>query len=215
MVSSFTRFLDHTQWQATVSKTPLDEWSARRKDLYLTTHNTHNRQTSMPPVGFELTISTGERPQTYALDRAATGTGYIHICIQKIKNLQSYFIISHRIFRDFSYGKLWNPLVLSKYLIYLQRNSSWIGWTVPWLWVCFPLYWNKNRVLWREFICICSPEMKENPRRAWQYLFRANKQYNILNVTQYCHKLCRKQFGKYNHRIIIKTFSNAFKFQWN
>jgi len=30
----------------------------------------------MPPVGFELTISAGERPQTYALDRAATGTGY-------------------------------------------------------------------------------------------------------------------------------------------
>ena len=29
----------------------------------------------MPPVGFELTISAGERPQTYALDRAATGTG--------------------------------------------------------------------------------------------------------------------------------------------
>ena len=32
----------------------------------------------MSPVGFEPTISAGERPQTYALDRAATGTG---ICI--------------------------------------------------------------------------------------------------------------------------------------
>ena len=29
----------------------------------------------MPPVGFEPTISTGERPQTHALDRAATVTG--------------------------------------------------------------------------------------------------------------------------------------------
>jgi len=29
----------------------------------------------MPPVGFESTISAGERPQIYALDRAATGTG--------------------------------------------------------------------------------------------------------------------------------------------
>jgi len=29
----------------------------------------------MPPVVFEPTISAGERPQTYALDRAATGTG--------------------------------------------------------------------------------------------------------------------------------------------
>jgi hypothetical protein len=29
----------------------------------------------MTPVEFEPTISAGERPQTYALDRAATGTG--------------------------------------------------------------------------------------------------------------------------------------------
>ena len=29
----------------------------------------------MPPVGFEPTISACERPKTYALDRAATGTG--------------------------------------------------------------------------------------------------------------------------------------------
>jgi len=28
----------------------------------------------MTPVGFETTISAGERPQTYALGRAATGT---------------------------------------------------------------------------------------------------------------------------------------------
>ena len=27
----------------------------------------------MPPAGFEFTIATGERPQTHALDRAATG----------------------------------------------------------------------------------------------------------------------------------------------
>ena len=43
--SSFTRFLDETQRHTTVGMTPLDEWSARRRDLYLTTHNTHNRQT--------------------------------------------------------------------------------------------------------------------------------------------------------------------------
>ena len=65
--SSFTRFLDHTQRRTTVGRTPPDEWSARRRDLYLTTHNTHKRQISMPPVGFEPTISAGERPQSYAL----------------------------------------------------------------------------------------------------------------------------------------------------
>jgi len=62
-------FLDHTQRRTTVGRTPLDEWSARRRDLCLTTHNAHNRQISMPPVGFEPTTSAGERPQTYALDR--------------------------------------------------------------------------------------------------------------------------------------------------
>ena len=29
----FLMFLDHTQWRTTVGRTPLDEWSARRRDL--------------------------------------------------------------------------------------------------------------------------------------------------------------------------------------
>ena len=37
----------------------------------------------MPPVGFEPMISAGELPQTYALDRAATGTGLPPIYIIK------------------------------------------------------------------------------------------------------------------------------------
>jgi hypothetical protein len=45
--SSFTRFLYHTQRRTTGYRTPLDEWSARRRDLYLTTQNTHNRQTDI------------------------------------------------------------------------------------------------------------------------------------------------------------------------
>ena len=56
----FLMFLDHTQRRATVGRTPLDEWSARGRDLYLTTHDTHNRQISMPPVGFEPMISPAE-----------------------------------------------------------------------------------------------------------------------------------------------------------
>ena len=79
--ASFTRFLDHTQRRTTVGRTPIDEWSPRRGDLYLTTHNTHKRQTSMPSVGFEPTILAGEQPKTYALDRATTGTGNIYIYI--------------------------------------------------------------------------------------------------------------------------------------
>jgi hypothetical protein len=70
-MASFTRLLDLTKRRATVDRTSVDEWSARRRDFYLKTHNT---QTSISPVGFEPTIAAGERPQTYALDRAATGT---------------------------------------------------------------------------------------------------------------------------------------------
>jgi hypothetical protein len=41
-------------------------------EIYLITHNTHNRQTSMPSAGFEPTIPASGQPQTYVLDRAAT-----------------------------------------------------------------------------------------------------------------------------------------------
>jgi hypothetical protein len=66
--SSFTRFLNHTQRRTTFGRTPLDEWSARRRDFYLTTHNTHNTQTSRPTVRFEPTIPASERPQTHATE---------------------------------------------------------------------------------------------------------------------------------------------------
>ena len=90
MASSFLRFLDHTQRRTTVGRTPLDEWSARRRDLYLATHNTHNRQISMPPVGLEPTISANERPLTHALDRAATGTSTPFLLTSFICQLHVY-----------------------------------------------------------------------------------------------------------------------------
>jgi len=43
------------RWTAPpVGRTSLDEWSARCRDLYLTTYNTHKRQISMPAARFEL-----------------------------------------------------------------------------------------------------------------------------------------------------------------
>jgi hypothetical protein len=62
MASSFTRFLDHTRRRATAGGTPLDEWSARRKDHYLTTHN---RQTSMPlwDSNPRSQLASGRRPR--------------------------------------------------------------------------------------------------------------------------------------------------------
>jgi hypothetical protein len=59
--------------------------SSSQRPFYLTTHNTHNRQTSIPPVGFKPTISAGERPQTYPLYSAATGTGKYYRSLKKGK----------------------------------------------------------------------------------------------------------------------------------
>jgi hypothetical protein len=64
----FTITLRHT----TLGRTPLDKWSARRRDLYPAIHNTHKREISKRPEGFEPTIRASERPPTRALDRAAT-----------------------------------------------------------------------------------------------------------------------------------------------
>ena len=66
--------LSHT----TLDRTPPGEWSGRRRIFYPTRHNTHKRQISTPPSppeGFEVAIPASERPQTHALDRAATAIG--------------------------------------------------------------------------------------------------------------------------------------------
>jgi hypothetical protein len=84
MASSFLRILEHIQQCITVRRTSVDERSACRRDLYLTTHNTQHRQTFMPKVGFEPTNPASERPKTHALDRMATEIGehiYIHFLI--------------------------------------------------------------------------------------------------------------------------------------
>ena len=52
----FTITLRHS----TLVKSPLDEISARRRDIYLPTHITHKRQASMRPAGFEPAIPASE-----------------------------------------------------------------------------------------------------------------------------------------------------------
>jgi hypothetical protein len=48
----------------------------------------HSQQTDIhAPVGFEPTISRVERPQTYVLDRTATGTGTFNIRVYSIITL--------------------------------------------------------------------------------------------------------------------------------
>ena len=54
----------------------------------------------MPRVGFEPTISAGERPKTYALDRAATETGDDYVIRYNYNELQTtitFFVSYNRI----------------------------------------------------------------------------------------------------------------------
>ena len=71
MASSFLRFLDHTQGRTTVGRTPLDEWSARRRNLYLTTHNT--QQTNIHAPGG---IRTRDLSKRVAADLRLRPRGY-------------------------------------------------------------------------------------------------------------------------------------------
>jgi hypothetical protein len=72
----------------TPGRTPLSEWSARRRDLYL--RNKHKKRTSIPTAGFEPTIPAIERLQIYALGRAATGLGKSTSRQHKFINQQSF-----------------------------------------------------------------------------------------------------------------------------
>jgi hypothetical protein len=104
---AFTPTLIHT----TLSRTPLDEWSARRRDLYLTKHNTHKRQTSMLSAGFEPAIPERERPQTHSLHRAATGIRERPSTFLNFVIFLTIFVTSIRIFIRLRYVQ-WKLLTL-------------------------------------------------------------------------------------------------------
>ena len=63
-----------TLGQTTLGRTPLDEWSARRRNL-LPDNTKHTPETTLRAVEFEPTIPASEWPQTRALERAVTGNG--------------------------------------------------------------------------------------------------------------------------------------------
>jgi hypothetical protein len=76
----------------TLSRNPLDQGSARERDLNVRTHNIYIIRTSMLLAGFEPAISGSERPQIYAIELPATEMGYIHVLFYYLK------LISWRLF---------------------------------------------------------------------------------------------------------------------
>jgi len=130
----YSRGFTITLRRITVGRTLLDEWSARRRDFYFITHNTHNKQTSMPPVGFEPIISAGDRPQTYALDRAATGTGTF--CTKLFKFSQPLIMCILNL-----------PLYIYNNGYYYNHYCTLLCWMPPWTWpkkveTCGAVFWN-------------------------------------------------------------------------
>jgi len=65
----------HSVRHTTLGRNPLDEWSARSRELYLTTPNTHKQKTSVPPAGFEPAVPSSEPLSTHVLDLAANDIG--------------------------------------------------------------------------------------------------------------------------------------------
>ena len=172
-------FLDHTQRRSTVGRTPLDELSPRRRDLYLTTHNTHNRHTSMPPVGFEPTISAGERPQTYALDHAGTGTGCLvgwstgNLTTGAFCTVSAALLCNHRFDQDFL--SIW--------------SGHWISYKSAFLLFCFVLFislwcvfvWFLLYLCFNGFIighCVVKPALQwKRIKYIWTIVIRWLKSY--------------------------------------
>jgi len=64
--------ISHAISGTTVGRTPQDDVSSLRRDLYLTTPDIHKRQASVSLTGFESAIPSSERPQTHASDPTAT-----------------------------------------------------------------------------------------------------------------------------------------------
>ena len=58
-------------------RTPLDDRSVRRRDLYLAAHKNQKRQKCMTPEGFEPAIPPSEPPQPNALDRPTIWIGVL------------------------------------------------------------------------------------------------------------------------------------------
>jgi len=128
----------------TFGRTPLDEWSVRLRDVYLTTHNTHKRQTSMPPSGIETTIPGSERPQNPALDLAATGTGTRSARIWKWKNISSFRIYRHFVFTHQTVCQNWNSGIPFDSFFSTSKKQRYV-WT-----------WGTKHLLWtwiRKFTC--------------------------------------------------------------
>ena len=100
--SSFTRFLDHTTTHHIRQDSSGRVISSSQRPVPDNTQ--HSQQTNIhAPGGIRTQTSAGERPQTYALDRAATGTGFLCNTVCKIYIIHRNNSISASLFNAFKF----------------------------------------------------------------------------------------------------------------
>ena len=101
-----------------LGRIPHDEWWASLRDLALTSHNTHKRQTSMSPAGFEPATPARKQPHTHSLDCAATKISKYHIYRP---NKKTWLHVKEMVINCLSHGDCppdpWHNMCLFNYII--------------------------------------------------------------------------------------------------
>jgi len=119
MASSFLKFVDHTQPRNTFCRTPLDEWSARRRDLYLATHSTQKNNNHSCP---QKDSNPHSQQSSACTSTPETGIGHcVHFALIILSDSDSPFSISHFQFLNYSVMYLW----LLSYLVLDVKLKIW------------------------------------------------------------------------------------------
>jgi len=127
LTTSFLRFLDHTQLRTTVDRVPLDEWSARRRVLYLKTHNTNDKHPCPRRESNPQSQQVSRRRST-PLDCAATGTGEINLFPSSnssgLKTRNAMYRVSINSFPDYKHLLQENYLDMLELYVAPQKSFS-------------------------------------------------------------------------------------------
>jgi hypothetical protein len=121
--ASFLRFLNHIHWHTRVGRTPLDEGSARSRDLYLTTHNTHDKQILMPGTEIKIAIPASDRLQTLTLDSPATGKSDSIFTL-----FTKWWQGSHRVLQSVQHSAVY--LRFCKNCVFVAHKNDWEVWNI-------------------------------------------------------------------------------------
>ena len=112
----FTITLRHT----ILGRTPQDEWSPRRRDHYLITHNTHRRQTPMPLAAFKPSILASKWSLIHTLDPVAIGIG----CLNQLSLHLFHFTLTCKAFCKFCLNVVYYTVARTCIIVWWQQWYS-------------------------------------------------------------------------------------------